>query len=143
MKSRVWERLGDLKRRLLVTGGMAMISLSNTITAFAEDKDDDKSVTGFLDDTPTKDIFKDVTETVESAGASLYKLLMVVGVIGFVVSLIFAGLSLAFTRNSNKRGEEKSNLLWIFVGMVVVFGAMAIIGLAQNVGVTLNNTPTS
>ena len=145
MKSRVWERLGDLKRRLLVTGGMAMISLSNTITAFAGDEDEEKKgkVTDFLEKPKSKDIFKDVTETVESAGASLYKLLMVVGVIGFVVSLIFAGLSLAFTRNSNKRGEEKSNLLWIFVGMVVVFGAMAIIGLAQNVGVTLNSTPTT
>ena len=137
MKSRLWERLGNLKRRLLVMGGMAMISLSNTITAFAGEETEGK-VTDFLKDPYEKDIFKDVTDTVKSAGSSLYSLLMVVGVIGFVVSLIFAGLSLAFTRNSNKRGEEKSNLLWIFVGMIVVFGAMAIIGLAQNVGGTLD-----
>ena len=136
MKSRLWERLGDMKRRLLVTGGMAVIGLSNSITAFAGDVSTD-----FLKDNADGGIFSGVTETVESAGASLYKLLMVVGVIGFVVSLIFAGLSLAFTRNSNKRGEEKSNLLWIFIGMIIVFGAMAIIGLAKNVGGSLETTP--
>lgn len=139
MKSKVWRRLGNMKRRLLVMGGMTVVSLGNRVTAFAGDVSTD-----FLKDKAEGGIFSGVTETVESAGASLYRLLMVVGVIGFIVSLIFAGLSLAFTRNSNKRGEEKSNLLWIFIGMIIVFGAMAIIGLAQNVGGTLGNTtPTT
>ncbi len=78
--------------------------------------------------------FDDLTDTVKATGGSLYTLLMAVGVIGLLASLIICGMLIAIGSNANKRSEHLAHLVYIMLGGVVIFGAMAIIGLMQSIG---------
>lgn len=78
--------------------------------------------------------FTELQSTIEGTGASFYRLVMTIGVIGLVISLIFCGITLAVNKNASKREEGKSQLIWIALGGVVVFGSMSILGILKTVG---------
>lgn len=84
--------------------------------------------------TENNNTFDDLTETVKATGGSLYTLLMSIGVIGLLASLIICGVLIAIGSNANKRSEHLAHLVFIMLGGVVIFGAMAMIGLMQSIG---------
>lgn len=77
--------------------------------------------------------FNDLTETVKDTGASAYSFMMVVGIIGLVFATVALGISIAFTKNATKKSENKSHLPAIAGGAMLIFGAIALIGLVQTI----------
>ena len=78
--------------------------------------------------------FDDLTKTVQETGNSMYKLVMAVGVVGVLLSLIVCGLLIALGTNANKRSEHIGHLVMIAIGGVLIFGAVAIVGMLQTIG---------
>lgn len=81
--------------------------------------------------------FQGLTDTAKATGGSLYKLLMVIGVIGLAASLIFCGFRIAISKSGQKRDENKGNLVWICIGGIIIFGSMTIIGLIKTFAANL------
>jgi len=75
-----------------------------------------------------------VVNTVKKEGAGVYSLLMVIGIIGVICSLIVVGMSMAWNKNANKRDENKSQLVYIAIGSLFVFGAVSIAGGLKTIG---------
>lgn len=78
--------------------------------------------------------FDSATEAVKSTGNSLYKLLMAIAVVGLVVSIITCGISMSINKNATKKAENKSHMVDIAIGGIVIFGAMFIISLIKSIG---------
>lgn len=104
-----------------------------TVPVFAGEVDTSDIDLGFIKNN-SNDMFGQLTSTVENAGASFYRLVSVICVIGLLVSIMLIGASFAVNKNSNKREENKSHIVWILIGAVIVFGAGAILGLAKTIG---------
>ena len=77
--------------------------------------------------------FSELTDTVQKTGASLYKLMMAIGVVGLVCIAVYVGLKLA-AAGAGKRAEALEQLLWLIVGGSIVFGSYALIGLMRSIG---------
>lgn len=71
--------------------------------------------------------------TVQGAGASAYRLLMVVGVIGILSSIMICGVSLALRKNGQARQEVKHTLMVKLGIAVVLFGFVGLLGLVLQV----------
>lgn len=134
------KKLIELKEKASNKIFVAEIALStllmtsmHTVTALAGTKDKDLQ---FLEDNDNK-TFSDITDTAKGTGGSFYKLMLVVGAIGLVVSLIALGVSYSTTKNSTKKSENKSHLVDVCIGAILVFGAIAIIGLIKSVATKL------
>lgn len=85
----------------------------------------------FLTSGNTNQTFDPLTTAVQQTGSSFYKLLMAIAVVGLMGSLILTGVQLATNKNPQKKEENKSHLIWIFIGGIIVFGAMFILSLVQ------------
>ena len=80
--------------------------------------------------------FTNITTTVQTTGNSIvYILMMVIGFVG-VIGFGIAAVKI-MVGGSNTKATAKGDIFWIIVAAVLGFGAMAIIGLLQTVGVGL------
>lgn len=126
------ENTGRRKEKLSIAALSALVSttLIKAKIAFANDFD---FLTGKGNGT-----FDKANEMAKETGASLYSFLRTIGIIGLVVSIIFCAFSFS-SKNANKREEGKNHILWISVSGIVIFGAMALIGILSNIGGALNS----
>lgn len=70
----------------------------------------------------------DVTNKISESGASIYDAAKEISLTGAVLSLVVAGFVFKFMGgNSTALQGAKSKIMWIFVGLFVVFGAISII----------------
>lgn len=82
--------------------------------------------------------FDSAEKAVKQTGNSAYKLVMAVAVVGLLLCIIVCGISIAFSGgNGNKRGEKLGWLVWIALGGCIIFGAISLLGLFQNIGMNL------
>lgn len=78
--------------------------------------------------------FERLEKQVQETGNSAYRLFLAIGVVGLVLSIVLCGLSIVVSGGGNKRSEKLGWLLWIGIGGVVIFGAMSIVSVLQNIG---------
>ena len=96
------------------------------------------SITGALE----SDAFNNVSNTISQTGNSaIYLGMMIIGFLG-VIGLLIACAGIMFG-NSVTRSDQKTKLLWILVALIIAFGAIAIVGLAQVIGSGLFSTGTT
>lgn len=96
------------------------------------------SITGALE----SDAFNNVSNTISQTGNSaIYLGMMIIGFLG-VIGLLIACAGIMFG-NSMMRSEQKTKLLWIFVALILAFGAISIVGLTQVIGSGLFSTGTT
>ena len=79
-------------------------------------------------------VFSSLIAKLKEIGASGYELMMVLGVIGLIISIIFTALSLLATSNAQKKEEKKSHALTICIAGIVIFSAFSIVGFFKSVG---------
>lgn len=70
--------------------------------------------------------FADVTSTVDNVGGGAYHIVFRVIVFVFLIGLMIAGVALFFSNSAN-RSEQKSNIIWKVVGVIIAFGAISIL----------------
>lgn len=117
----------------VILGGIYLSTTLNSAVVFASTKFD----TSFLDEKGDGS-FDDLTTKVEGAGASFRTLIMTGSIILLLLSIVFLGTSLAMNhKNSTKREENKTGLIWIAVGGIVIFGAMTFVTVFQTIGENL------
>ena len=75
--------------------------------------------------------FNGLTKTVQETGGSFYRLMLVIGISGLAIMLLARFLSLAFAKSGQKRDENKSNIMWVFLAGVGIFSTMTIIGMIK------------
>ena len=75
-----------------------------------------------------------LTNTVKTEGAGAYQLILVIGIIGLLISIVVLGLSFAIGKNANKRDDNKTQLVYIAVGGIILFGAGALVGGLKTIG---------
>lgn len=80
--------------------------------------------------------FDKATETVEETGASLYQFILRVGIVGLIITITWAGLTLA-SKSAQAREEAKKHILFIAGAAVVIFGGMTLIGIFASIGKSL------
>lgn len=120
----------------VILGGIYLSNALNSAVAYANSFD-----TSFLDDKGDGS-FDDLTTKVKGAGASFRTLIMTGSIILLLLSIVFLGTSLAMNhKNSTKREENKTGLIWIAVGGIVIFGAMTFVTVFQTIGENLATTP--
>lgn len=126
----------NLTAKKAVYGMVSLIPLTmGKLVAFADGEEGGSSI-----DTSEFDWIKgegngsldSLTETVQGTGASLYKLMMAIGIVGLVLIIGFCGIRIA-AAGSGKRADELFHLLWILLGGVVFFGAITILGFTKSV----------
>jgi hypothetical protein len=122
---------GLSKLGFAIRGGLPMVMLyASNLVAHAKEGDYDFSWI----ETSDNAAFDDLTQTVKETGGSAYKLVMAIGVVGVLLSIVISGLCIALGRNANKRSENITTLLYVGIGGIVIFGAMAILGILQSIG---------
>lgn len=125
LKKRRFKAAAKIRAGMAVLGAM----IAAKCPAMAHASDDLSWLTGGGNGT-----FDELTSTVKGTGASIYKLVMAVGVVGMLISIIIVGISFATNKNAQKKEENKSHLLYICIGGIIVFGAMFFLGLLQTIG---------
>lgn len=101
------------------------------MTAFAEDDPDTADLEWIKGE--GNGTFDGLTQMVKGTGASLYTLMMAIGVAGLVCIVIYVGIRIA-AAGSGKRAEALEQLIWVIVGGSIVFGSFTIIGLMKSIG---------
>ena len=119
----------------------AATSLMGTVQAFAASTANDVNVNDIFTE-KGKDMFGETTKVVSEAGASARTLVVTIAVIVLVIGLVFIGVSLA-SRNTQKREQAKSSLGFTIAGAIVVFAAIAILALSQNIAASLTESVTT
>ena len=126
---------GFIKARCKLAGavGAGVGALLPTMSVYADTKGNEWD---FLNG-DGNGTFDSLTETAQQTGASLYKLVTVIGMIGLVLSIVGTGLSFAMNKSSQKRDDNKTHLLWIFIGGILIFGGMTVLGLIKTIAVNI------
>lgn len=68
-------------------------------------------------------MFDGLTTTVQESGRSFTGLMLAVGAVALMVILMGIGICFMASKNSNKRDENKSWLIWIIGGSLILFGS--------------------
>jgi len=118
---------------LILVTVFSLTSLCDVVFASTTTEDSEEGIFDFLTKGESNGAFDKITQTAKETGASGYKFMMVVGAIGLVFSVVTLGISIALTKNSAKRSESKDHIKYIALGAMLVFGAIALIGLVQSV----------
>lgn len=82
---------------------------------------------------PEKDMFKSVNDVVKSAGNSGYQVVRNVGISIMLISILILALALNIQKQSNKREENKNNLIWYVLSAILFFGSATIIVMASKI----------
>lgn len=129
-KKKIPNIIHNIKNKITGAIILGSVWLSNSIAKAQVDTD-------FLLQDNGNGMFSELEETAKATGASFYRLILTIGVIGLVISLLLCGMTIAFFKNASKREEGKSQLFWIVIGAVVVFGALSIVGYLKTMGASL------
>lgn len=106
------------------------IQLTNVV--FGEESTTQVSLDWIKD---TKDnTFNSLDNKLKGIGSSAYSTLMLLAALVAVLAIVCIGISLIVNKNANKRDESKQWLLWIVLGIILMFGAFAIVGYAATIG---------
>lgn len=125
----VWNCLSIATGMVLVTGG--------PVTALAKPQGSTQQSTQSTPDMSFlkgngNGAFDGLTETVKETGASGMNLAVAVGIVALAIATIMAGVTIAF-KKGQKREEGKESLSNIFLGGVIVFGAVGIVSLIAGI----------
>ncbi len=123
------------KMAALITVLLISVSCFGTVAAHATQVD----VDDIFNTKSDSDMFGGTTQVVTEAGSSLRTLVITVAIIILVIGLIIVGVQFA-SKNSAKRQEAKSSLVYVIIGAVIVFGAVAIIAFSQNIANSLDSS---
>ena len=127
----------DFMKKLTAGATMAVMMASSPLTVFAAESESGSATYDYnWIGNGGNNTFDDLTTTVQQTGASFYKLLMAVGVIGLIAVIIVCGIKLA-AAGSGKRADAIEQLIWVFIGGIIVFGAVSIIGFMGAIGANL------
>lgn len=63
---------------------------------------------------------------------------MAIGVVGLLAIIIVCGIKLA-AAGSGKRAEAIEQIIWVFVGGIIIFGSVSIIGIVGTIGANLGS----
>lgn len=136
-KTKALKRFLDAKLiRLSIASGIILTNLVQQ-TAVAK-ASSNKDVFDFLKDGKSNGAFDKINTTIEETGYSGYNLLMTIGVLGLVFSFIILGINYAFTKNSSKKSENKSQLGNICIAGIFIFGALTLAGLIKSITDKIN-----
>lgn len=126
---------GFIKARCKLAGavGAGVGALLPTMSVYADTKGNEWD---FLNG-DGNGTFDSVTDTVKQTGASAYKLILVIGIICLVGSIILTGASLSLNKSSQKRDENKTHLLYIGAGGILIFGSLTIVALIKTIAASL------
>ena len=80
--------------------------------------------------------FSAVSQQVDQLGGGSYNVMLKVGIWVIVLLLMFGALKLAFS-DSSTRNDSKSGIITKVISAVLLFAAIGIVVVAQNVGVGL------
>lgn len=110
---------------------MAMISpwIVQCLTAYASGD----NPFGFVEG-EDNGMFNGLIDTVNKTGASANKLMIALGAVSAVMALGGVGLMIMLIKNSNKREENKSWLLAIIAGGMMLFGSASFAGILYQMG---------
>lgn len=133
----VFKELREKIDRKVVHAGIA---LSAACTPFIDAVKAKAADLGFLKEGTDNGAFSEITSAAKQTGFSFYNLLLVVGIIGVVCSLVVLGISFAFSKNANKKSENKSHLVDICIGALFIFGALTFIGLIKTIADKVGTT---
>lgn len=73
-----------------------------------------------------------MTSEIQSAGKSFYDLVFAVGSLGLVISIVVTGLAIGLFKNASKREENKTQLIYIGLACILVFGAISIASFGES-----------
>lgn len=110
--------------------GLLTQQVFGTVSAFA---DTPTPILDYITNNKGNGTFDSLTQTTLDTGASFYNFLLAAGIVGLLLSTIVIGIGIALTHNSSKKGEKKSVLINIAIGGLIIFGAVALVGLVQTI----------
>lgn len=79
-------------------------------------------------------MFNSLKTTVEQSGSSATGLLVALGAVTLVIALMLVGLFIMVSKNPNKRDENKTWVMGIVLGALLVFGAGSFGTILYNMG---------
>lgn len=79
-----------------------------------------------------------LNDQVDQFGGGAFNILQKFSIYSLVIAVILGGLALVFS-NAGNRSDAKSKILYVIIGGAIVFGAVGIVGLLQQVGGTMFN----
>lgn len=123
------------KMAALITVLLISVSCFGAVVAHASEV----NVDSIFNTKSDNDMFGGTTQVVTEAGSSLRTLVVTVAIIILVIGLIIVGVQFT-SKNSAKRQEAKSSLVYVIIGAVIVFGAVAIIAFSQNIANSLDSS---
>ena len=77
--------------------------------------------------------FEEATTLVKETSQSLYGAVVAGGVAAMLMGLVFIAIGIALTKNSAKKAESKSQLLWYVFGAIVFFGGFVILAFSKKI----------
>lgn len=105
-----------------------VMCLFNCIMAFA-DVDTDAVVQAVQQGSADGGVFKDWVSKIKVVGSDAYTLVTTLCIIGFVLCVIGLGFSIFWSKEGNKRMENKGHIPYMLGGGVLVFGAGTVVQL--------------
>ncbi len=122
-----------------IVGSIATIDLMliGTKNVFAA-KDASTIITDLQND-PSKDVFGNVSNTVDNASKSAYGLFYKVAIAVIIIGFMAAGIAIAINGSGQKTEQNKGWVARLVVAAIVVFGAVSLVTMLSNVGATLWN----
>ena len=118
MKSKQKKAVGCL------VGSMCM--MTDSVAAHAKDTFD------FLTSGNGNSTIAGMTSEIQSAGKSFYDLVFAVGSLGLVICIVVTGLAIGLFKNASKREENKTQLIYIGLACILVFGAISIASFGES-----------
>lgn len=133
----------ELMKKITAGGKAAVMMVGSQLTVFASGKPESGAKTqpdysyDWISD-GGNGTFDSLTNTVKQTGGSFYQLLMAIGVVGLLAIIIVCGIKLA-AAGSGKRAEAIEQIIWVFVGGIIIFGSVSIIGIVGTIGANLGS----
>lgn len=100
--------------------------LKNAVAVYAKDTFD------FLTSGDGNSTISGMTNEIQNAGKSFYDLVFAVGSLGLVISIVCTGLAIGLFKNASKREENKTQLIYIGLACILVFGAISIASFGES-----------
>jgi len=131
------KKLKALKKIRKGIAGAAAMAVSWALlgmTAYAQEEAAEKKNPFKFVEEKGNGMFDGLIKTVEETGASANKLMMALGAVSAVLALGGVGLMIMLMKNSNKREENKSWLMAIVAGAMMLFGSASFAGILYQMG---------
>lgn len=107
-----------------IAGSICM--MKDSVAVYANDTFD------FLTSGSGNSTIAGMTSEIQNAGKSFYDLVFAVGSLGLVISIVVTGLAIGLFKNASKREENKTQLIYIGLACILVFGAISIASFGES-----------